>query len=99
MRAVDADVSKTYVEMGMGIAILASVSFDALRDKGLRQIDARHLFAPSRLNVVIRPDSHVRSLALEFIRLFAPAVPMTEIHQVVSGGRVGLRDLPDLPDR
>jgi LysR family transcriptional regulator, cys regulon transcriptional activator len=44
LSAVDADVIKTYVELGMGVGIVASIAFDPTRDRELRAIDARHLF-------------------------------------------------------
>ncbi|HEX6003736.1 MAG TPA: LysR substrate-binding domain-containing protein, partial [Burkholderiales bacterium] len=74
LSAIDADVSKTYVEMGLGIAILATIAFDAARDKGLRSIDARHLFPASTLRVAVRRHGYLRPYMLEFIRLFAPHV-------------------------
>jgi LysR family cys regulon transcriptional activator len=96
LSAIDADVSKTYVEMGMGIAILASVSFEAKRDKGLRQIDARHLFAPSRLNVVVRPNGYLRGFMLAFIRTFAPGLSLADIRRAVAGTVPNRRELPSL---
>ena len=70
--AVDVDVSKTYVALGLGIAILTTISFDRARDKGLRARDASHLFAPSTTLIVLRPNSYVRSFALDLIKSLAP---------------------------
>ena len=42
---MDADVIKTYVELGMGVGIVAAIAYDEARDRDLRAIDARHLFA------------------------------------------------------
>ena len=47
MSALDADVVKTYVEVGLGVGIIASMAFDAARDAGLTSIDASHLFPPN----------------------------------------------------
>ena len=44
LTAIDSDVIKTYVEMGLGIGILATMAFDPSRDVNLRSIDAAHLF-------------------------------------------------------
>jgi LysR family cys regulon transcriptional activator len=44
LEAIDADVIKTYVELGMGVGIIAGIAFDAERDRGLRAIPAGHLF-------------------------------------------------------
>ena len=45
LTAQDSDVIKTYVELEMGVGILADMAFDARRDTGLVQLDGSHLFA------------------------------------------------------
>ena len=47
LTAIDSDVIKTYVALGLGIGILANMAFDAARDTDLRAIDASHLFESS----------------------------------------------------
>jgi len=46
LSAVDSDVIKTYVELGLGIGIIAAMAFDEKRDRHLRALDAGHLFVP-----------------------------------------------------
>jgi LysR family cys regulon transcriptional activator len=70
--AMDADVSKTYVELGLGIAILTTVAFDPTHDINLRARDASHLFEPSTTYVTLRPNSYLRRYAYDFIALLAP---------------------------
>src|SRR5262249_57264803 len=41
--AMDTDVLKAYVELGLGVGIIAAMAFNAKRDAGLRLIDASHL--------------------------------------------------------
>ena len=72
MSAVDADVSKTYVALGLGIAILSTVSFDPVRDKALGARDASKLFAPSTTYITLRANAYLRPFALQFIRSVAP---------------------------
>lgn len=97
LSAIDADVSKTYVEMGLGIAILATIAFDAARDKGLRSIDARHLFPASTLRVAVRRHGYLRPYMLEFIRMFAPHVTRERVDRVLAGERVTPpRKIPEL---
>ena len=85
MSAVDADVSKAYVELGLGIAILASIAFDRKRDAGLRRIDASHLFKPSRLAVVLRRNAYLRGYMVAFIQMFAPSASAAEIRRALAG--------------
>ncbi len=72
LTAIDADVIKTYVEIGLGIGILARMAFIPERDKHLRMIDAAHLFQPSTTRVAVRRNEYLRGYAYHFIELFAP---------------------------
>ena len=45
LSALDSDVIKTYVELGMGVGIVAQMAFDAAKDAGFEMLDASHLFA------------------------------------------------------
>jgi LysR family cys regulon transcriptional activator len=72
LTAIDADVIKTYVELGLGIGILAQMAFEPKRDKHLRSIDASHLFDPSTTRIGISRDSYLRSYVFDFIEIFAP---------------------------
>jgi LysR family cys regulon transcriptional activator len=72
LTALDADVIKTYVELGLGIGILAQMAFEPKRDKHLRSIDASHLFAPSTTRIGISRNSYLRGYVYDFIEIFAP---------------------------
>jgi LysR family cys regulon transcriptional activator len=72
LTAIDADVIKTYVELGLGIGILARMAFIPERDKQLRMLDAGHLFKPSTTRIAIRKNEYLRGYTYDFIELFAP---------------------------
>ncbi len=72
LTAIDADVIKTYVELGLGIGILAQMAFVPERDKHLRMIATGNLFQPSTTRVAIRRNEYLRGYAYHFIELFAP---------------------------
>ena len=72
LTALDADVIKTYVELGVGIGIVAQMAFDPNRDKHLRSIDAGHLFESSTTRIGIRKNSYLREYILDFIQMFSP---------------------------
>jgi len=72
LTAIDADVIKTYVELGLGIGILAKMAFIPERDKHLHMIDAGHLFKPSTTRIAIRKNEYLRGYTYDFIELFAP---------------------------
>ena len=70
--AADADVIKTYVRLGLGIGIIASMAFDEEMDSDLVRIDARHLFQPSTTKIGFRRGTFLRGFMYEFIEFFAP---------------------------
>jgi LysR family cys regulon transcriptional activator len=72
--AVDADVSKTYVELGLGIAILTTIAFDPKHDRGLKARDASDLFAPSTTYITLRANTYLRRFAYDFIKSVAPGL-------------------------
>ncbi|MBL0920097.1 MAG: CysB family HTH-type transcriptional regulator [Hydrogenophaga sp.] len=72
--AMDADVIKTYVELGMGVGIVASIAVDAERDRQLQAIDARHLFEINVTRLAVRRGSYLRGYAFSFIENFAPSL-------------------------
>ena len=71
LEAMDADVIKTYVELGMGVGIVAAIAVDEARDSSLRAIDARHLFAANLTRLAIRRGSYLRQYVYDFIETFA----------------------------
>ena len=70
--ATDADVIKTYVEQGLGIAVLSEVTFDAARDTALRAIRAAHLFAPSTTTLLVHRKRYLHRHAYDFIEMCLP---------------------------
>ena len=72
LTAIDADVIKTYVSLGLGVGLLAGMAYDAERDTNLVALDAKHLFPDSVTYVGIRRDAYLRKFAYEFIQLLAP---------------------------
>lgn len=70
--AVDSDVGKTYVDLGLGIAIMASVAVDPKHDGDLRARDVSHLFESSTAYVSFRRRAYLRGLELDFMQMLAP---------------------------
>jgi len=85
LSAQDSDVIKTYVELGLGVGILARMAFDPKRDLALRAIDASHLFESSTTRLGIKRGAYLRNYAYEFIELFAPQLPRAVVERTVRG--------------
>ena len=89
LTAIDADVIKTYVELGLGIGILASMAYDPKRDRPLRAIDASHLFEPSVTRIGIRRNAYLRGYAYDFIEMFAPHLTRKVVDEAMRSHKKG----------
>jgi LysR family cys regulon transcriptional activator len=72
LTALDADVIKTYVSLGMGVGVAARMAYDPKRDAEFECFDASHLFAPSTTRLALRRNVFLRGFVYAFITLFAP---------------------------
>jgi LysR family transcriptional regulator, cys regulon transcriptional activator len=82
LSAMDADVIKTYVELGMGVGIVASIAFDQERDRTLRSLEAGHLFELNLTRLAFRRDAFLRSYVYAFIETFAPPLTRQRVEAV-----------------
>jgi len=85
LSALDADVIKTYVELGMGIGIVAAMAFDPAKDVGFEMLDASHLFAASTTRLALRKGVFLRGYVYEFISLFAPQYSRSAVDAALAG--------------
>lgn len=69
MTALDADVIKAYVELGLGIGIVASMAYEPKRDAGLTLLDAGGLFARNTSRIAVRQGRFLRGYAYRFLQL------------------------------
>ncbi|MCK6370743.1 MAG: LysR substrate-binding domain-containing protein, partial [Gammaproteobacteria bacterium] len=74
--ARDADIIKTYVRMGMGVGVVASMAFECADQKDLVAIDAVGLFPRVTTWLGFRRDTVLRGYMVDFISLFAPQLPV-----------------------
>lgn len=74
MTALDADVIKSYVELCLGIGIIASVAFNPARDAGLQLLNTDHLFEEKQTRIGVRRGNLLRNYAFQFIQLCAPGL-------------------------
>jgi LysR family transcriptional regulator, cys regulon transcriptional activator len=83
LTALDSDVIKTYVELGLGIGIMAQMGFDPKRDKGLHALDASHLFESSTTRLGVKRGAWLRGYAYDFIEFFAPRLSRGLVEKTV----------------
>jgi len=80
--ARDADVIKTYVRMGLGVGIVASMAADCADRKDLQVIDAEGLFPRSTTWIGYRKNTVLRRYMLDFIRLFASHLSSQQLEEM-----------------
>ena len=74
LSAIDADVIKTYVEVGLGIGIIASMAFNPAKDTGLKLLNADHLFEQNTTYLAVHRGTFLREYAHQFAMMLAPSI-------------------------
>jgi LysR family cys regulon transcriptional activator len=87
LNAMDADVVKAYVAIGMGVGIVASFAFDEDRDRELSALDAGHLFEINTTRLAIRRGAMLRDYVLAFIEAFAPTLTKAVVAEALDRAR------------
>ncbi len=72
LSALDSDVIKSYVALGLGVGIISARAFREGKDEGLVALDCEHLFPAQTTRLAYKRGAYLRGYAVEFIRLFAP---------------------------
>jgi LysR family cys regulon transcriptional activator len=86
LTALDADVIKTYVSLGLGLGIISALAFDAQRDSGLAALDAAHLFESNTTRLALRRGTYLRRYDYDFIGLFATHLTRRVVDMALQGG-------------
>src|SRR5450755_4228620 len=101
--ARDADVIKTYVRLGLGVGIVASMAIDAREDADLVALDASHLFSAHTTWIGFRRGTLLRKYMYEFTQLLAPHLDrrlVERAHRLTSAAEVTKLFVgTDLPQR
>ncbi|HUQ27697.1 MAG TPA: CysB family HTH-type transcriptional regulator [Usitatibacter sp.] len=85
LTALDSDVIKSYVSLGLGVGIISQRAFRAGKDEGLKALDCDHLFPAQTTRLAFKRGTYLRSYTVEFIRLFAPHVTAVDLKQLEQG--------------
>ncbi|HIF9476473.1 TPA: HTH-type transcriptional regulator CysB [Photobacterium damselae] len=82
--ATDADVIKTYVRLGIGVGVIASMAMDDERDQDLVAIDASYIFAASTTKIGFKKGSFLRTYMYDFMERFAPHLTRNVVDQAIA---------------
>lgn len=87
LEALDSDVIKTYVRVGLGVGIVAEM---AMRDDGpqsdLVAIPAGHLFGVNVSRVAFRKGTYLREFVLAFAESLSDRLSRAQIERAMAGG-------------
>jgi len=87
LEAIDADVIKTYVDVGLGIGIIAGVAYDPRRDSNLVGIPVGHLFGTHTTRVGMKSGVFLRDYVYTFLEMLAPALTRDVVQDAVQQDR------------
>lgn len=88
LTAIDADVIKTYVGLGLGIGLIANMAYEEDRDKDLVRLDCSHLFPLSTTYLGVRKDAFLRGYVYSFIEMLAPKFNRKAVDDALKAHRV-----------
>lgn len=82
--ALDADVIKTYVELGLGVGIIANMAYNPLKDTGLTLLNLENPFPINTTSIAVRKGHYLRSFAYKFIELCNADLTESRLQSVLS---------------
>lgn len=83
LSAIDADVIKTYVGIGLGVGIVAAMAFDRERDDHLTMIEQPDLFVPNTTRLALRRGVYLRRYAYALIAKLVPGLTEERIGELL----------------
>ncbi|HWK72124.1 MAG TPA: CysB family HTH-type transcriptional regulator [Burkholderiaceae bacterium] len=83
LEAIDADVIKTYVDVGLGIGIIAGMAFDPRRDKGLVGLPAGHLFGTHVTRVAVKSGVFLRDYVYVLLEMLTPELTRDVVQEAI----------------
>ena len=91
LTAVDADVIKTYVRLGLGIGIVAHMAYEPKLDGDLVRLEAGHLFETSTTHIGFRRGMFLRKFMYDFIAIFAPHLKHDKVDEIAAEADLAVR--------
>jgi len=85
LSALDSDVIKSYVTLGLGVGIISQRAFREGKDEGLVALASDHLFPTQTTRLAYRRGAYLRGYMVEFIRLFSPNVSAEDLKRLATG--------------
>jgi LysR family cys regulon transcriptional activator len=87
LEAIDADVIKTYVDVGLGIGIIAGMAYEPARDSHLVSLPAGHLFGKQTTKVALKSGVFLRDYVYTFISMLNPELDAERVRSLIENKR------------
>ena len=85
LEAIDSDVIKTYVSLGLGVGIVAEMAVKDQLDPDLIVIPAAYLFGSNTARVAFKRHAYLRQYVLEFASMLSERLDRRVIHKALEG--------------
>ena len=90
LEAIDSDVIKTYVRLGLGVGIVAELAMRGEpADSGLVARPLGHLFGPNTTRVAFKRGAYLRQFVTAFAELLSPRLTATLVQRAMAGEASG----------
>ena len=90
LEAIDSDVIKTYVRLGLGVGIVAELAMRGEpTDSGLVARPLGHLFGPNTTRVAFKRGAYLRQFVTAFAELLSPRLTATLVQRAMAGEASG----------
>jgi LysR family transcriptional regulator, cys regulon transcriptional activator len=83
LEAIDSDVIKTYVRLGMGVGIVAEMAVRDITDEDLLVRPAGHLFGRNLARIAFKKQAYLRQFVYEFAQLLNPELNAVRIAELM----------------
>lgn len=87
LTALDSDVIKSYVALGLGVGIISEKAYRPGKDEGIVGVGASHLFPAQTTRIAFKRGAYLRGFTVEFIRLFAPHLRAEDLKDLDSAAK------------
>lgn len=87
LEAIDSDVIKTYVELGLGVGLMADIAYSVERDRSLRIAPVGHLFGSNVTRIAFKQGAYLRSYVYSLVELLSPQTNRRMLEMSLSGNR------------
>lgn len=85
LEAIDSDVIKTYVELGLGVGLMADMAYHPERDAHLRIAPVGQLFGSNITRIALKQGAYLRGFVYTLVELLSPETTRALLDRALQG--------------